>query len=195
LLLGAQKVVSVVVTAAGGIALARLLTPEVFGLYAILIFVITLGVRFSELGLGAALIQRRDLDLATGLSAAFTATFALALVLGAAIMAAAPLVARWPGVSSEVTAPVRWLALLVVFSSLRMPAMVLLERRLAYLPLTIAETCRHRGVLWSWRSPPRSPAPASGASCWARSRRAPRTWRCSGPRRGGGRRSAGIVAS
>jgi polysaccharide transporter, PST family len=74
------------------------------------------------------------------LSAAFTATFALALVLGAAIMAAAPLVARWPGVSSEVTAPVRWLALLVVFSSLRMPAMVLLERRLAYLPLTIAET-------------------------------------------------------
>jgi len=140
LLLGAQKAVSVVVTAAGGIALARLLTPEVFGLYAILIFVITLGVRFSELGLGAALIQRRDLDLATGLSAAFTATFALALVLGAAIMAAAPLVARWPGVSSEVTAPVRWLALLVVFSSLRMPAMVLLERRLGYLPLTIAET-------------------------------------------------------
>jgi teichuronic acid exporter len=140
LLLGAQKVVSVVVTAAGGIVLARLLTPEVFGLYAILLFVITLGVRFSELGLGAALIQRRDLDLATGLSAAFTATFALALVLGAAIIAAAPLVARWPGVSSEVTAPVRWLALLVVLSSLRMPAMVLLERRLAYLPLTIAET-------------------------------------------------------
>jgi O-antigen/teichoic acid export membrane protein len=140
LLLGAQKVVSVVVTAAGGIALARLLTPEVFGLYAILIFVITLGVRFSELGLGAALIQRRDLDLATGLSAAFTATFALALVLGAAIMVTAPLVARWPGVSSEVTAPVRWLALLLVLSSLRMPAMVLLERRLAYLPLTIAET-------------------------------------------------------
>jgi PST family polysaccharide transporter len=140
LLLGAQKVVSVVVTAAGGIVLARLLTPEVFGLYAILLFVITLGVRFSELGLGAALIQRRDLDLATGLSAAFTATFALALVLGVAIMAAAPLVARWPGVSSEVTAPVRWLALLVVLSSLRMPAMVLLERRLAYLPLTIAET-------------------------------------------------------
>src|SRR5439155_60387 len=128
--LGAQKVVSVVVTAAGGIALARLLTPEVFGLYAILIFVITLGVRFSELGLGAALIQRRDLDLTTGLSGAFTATFVLALVLGAAIMTAAPLVARWPGVSSEVAAPVRWLALLVVLSSLRMPAMVLLERRL-----------------------------------------------------------------
>ena len=140
LLLGAQKVVSVTVTAAGGIALARLLTPEVFGLYAIVIFVITLGVRFSELGLGAALIQRRDLDLATGLSAAFTATFALALALGALIVAAAPLAARWPGVSSDAAAALRWLALLVVLSALRMPAMVLLERRLAYVPLTIAET-------------------------------------------------------
>jgi len=140
LLLGAQRVVGVVVTAGGSIALARLLTPEVFGLYAILVFVITAGVRSSELGLGAALIQRRDLDPAAGLGVSFTATFGLALALGAAIAAAAPLVARWPGMSSDVTAPVRWLALLVVLSSLRMPAMVLLERRLAYLPLTVAET-------------------------------------------------------
>lgn len=140
LLLGAQRVVGVVVTAGGSIALARLLTPEVFGLYAILVFVITAGVRSSELGLGAALIQRRDLDPAAALGVAFTATFSLALALGAAIAVAAPLVARWPGVSSDVTAPVRWLALLVVLSSLRMPAMVLLERRLAYFPLTVAET-------------------------------------------------------
>jgi len=140
LLLGAQRVVGVVVSAGGSIALARLLTPEVFGLYAILVFVITAGVRSSELGLGAALIQRRDLDPAAALGVAFTATFGLALALGAAIAAAAPLVTRWPGVSSDVTAPVRWLALLVVLSSLRMPAMVLLERRLAYLPLTVAET-------------------------------------------------------
>ena len=140
LLLGAQRVVGVVVTAGGSIALARLLTPEVFGLYAILVFVITTGVRSSELGLGAALIQRRDLDPAALLGVAFTATFGLALALGAAIAAAAPLVERWPGVSSDVTAPVRWLALLVVLSSLRMPAMVLLERRLAYFPLTVAET-------------------------------------------------------
>jgi len=32
LLLGAQKVIAIVVTAGGAIALARLLTPEVFGL-------------------------------------------------------------------------------------------------------------------------------------------------------------------
>ena len=140
LLLGAQRIIGVAVTAAGSIALARLLTPEVFGLYAVLAFVIALGVRAGELGLGAALIQRRDLDAAAGLGVAFTATLGLAVLLGAAIAAAAPLVARWPGVSGDVTTPVRWLALLVVLASLRMPAMVLLERRLAYLPLTAAET-------------------------------------------------------
>jgi O-antigen/teichoic acid export membrane protein len=140
LLLGAQRVIGVAVTAAGTIALARLLTPEVFGLYAVLAFVIALGVRAGELGLGAALIQRRDLDPAAGLGVAFTATLGLAALFGAAIAAAAPLVARWPGVSGDVTAPVRWLALLVVLAALRMPAMVLLERRLAYLPLTAAET-------------------------------------------------------
>jgi O-antigen/teichoic acid export membrane protein len=140
LLLGAQRVIGVAVTAAGSIALARLLTPEIFGLYAVLAFVIALGVRAGELGLGAALIQRRDLDPAAGLGVAFTATLGLAALFGAAIAAAAPLVARWPGVSGDVTAPVRWLALLVVLAALRMPAMVLLERRLAYLPLTAAET-------------------------------------------------------
>jgi O-antigen/teichoic acid export membrane protein len=140
LLLGAQRVIGVAMTAAGSIALARLLTPEVFGLYAVLAFVIALGVRAGELGLGAALIQRRDLDPAAGLEVAFTATLGLAALLGAAIAAAAPLVARWPGLSGDVTTPVRWLALLVVLASLRMPAMVLLERRLAYLPLTAAET-------------------------------------------------------
>ena len=139
-LLGAQRVVGIAVTAAGSIALARLLTPEVFGLYAVLAFVVTLGVRAGELGLGAALIQRRDLDLATSLGAAFTATFGLALALGVVLAAVAPLVARWPGMTGDVTAPLRWLALLVVLASLRMPAQVLLERRLAYLPLTVAET-------------------------------------------------------
>jgi PST family polysaccharide transporter len=139
-LLAAQRVVGIAVTAAGSIALARLLTPEVFGLYAVLAFVVTIGVRASELGLGAALIQRRDLDPATSLGAAFTATFGLALALGVVIAVGAPLVARWPGMTGDVTAPLCWLALLVVLASLRMPSQVLLERRLAYLPLTVAET-------------------------------------------------------
>ncbi len=140
LLFGVQRVVSLLVTAGGGILLARLLTPNEFGLYAILLFAVGLGVTFSDLGLGAALIQRRDLDPVASLGVAFTANLALAIVLGAAIAALAPLIARWLGVPTDVTTPLRALAVLVVLSSLRMPAAVLLERQLAYLPLTIAET-------------------------------------------------------
>lgn len=140
LLLGAQRVLSLLVIAAGGIVLARLLTPEEFGLYAILAFAIGLGVTLADLGLGAALVQRRDLDPSATLGAAFLLNLALALVFALAIGAAAPRLAGWLGATTDVTAPLRCLAALVVLSSLRMPAAVLLERRLAYLPLTIAET-------------------------------------------------------
>src|SRR5262249_61585036 len=42
--------------------------------------------------------------------------------------------------SGDMTPPLRWLAVLIVLSSFRMPPTVLLERRLAYLPLTAAES-------------------------------------------------------
>jgi PST family polysaccharide transporter len=139
-LLSAQRVLSLLVIAVGGIVLARLLTPEEFGLYAILAFAIGLGVTLADLGLGAALVQRRDLDPRATLGTAFTLNLVLAAALALALAALAPLVARWLAVATDVTAPLRCLALLIVFASLRMPAAVLLERRLAYLPLTIAET-------------------------------------------------------
>ncbi len=140
LLLGAQRVLSLLVITAGGIALARLLTPEEFGLYAILAFAIGLGVAFSDLGLGAALVQRRDLDPSASLGTAFVLNLGLALVLALASAGFAPLLASWLGAAIDVTAPFRCLALVIVLSALRMPAAVLLERRLAYLPMTIAET-------------------------------------------------------
>jgi PST family polysaccharide transporter len=140
LLLAGQRVVSVLVIAAGGIILARLLTPREFGLYAILLFAIGLGVTLSDLGLGAALIQRRDLDPAATLGTAFTLQLTLAASVALALVAAAPLVARALGAAGDVAGPLRCMALLVVLSSLRMPAAVLLERRLTYLPLTLAET-------------------------------------------------------
>lgn len=140
LLLAAQRIVSLLVILVGGIALARLLTPRQFGLYAILTVAISLGVTLSDLGLGAALVQRRDLDPAATLGTTFTLNLALAAALALAIGAAAPLVARRLGAGAELTGPLRCLALLIVLASLRMPVAVLLERRLAYLPLALAET-------------------------------------------------------
>ncbi len=140
LLLAAQRIVSLLVILVGGIALARLLTPRQFGLYAILTVAISLGVTLSDLGLGAALVQRRDLDPAATLGTTFTLNLALAAALALAIGLAAPLVERRLGAGAELTGPLRCLALLIVLASLRMPVAVLLERRLAYLPLALAET-------------------------------------------------------
>jgi O-antigen/teichoic acid export membrane protein len=140
ILLAAQRVANLLVIAAGGIALARLLTPAEFGFYAIFSFVIGLGVTLSDLGLGAALVQRRDLDPAVTLGTTFTLNLALASVLAVGVVAAAPFVARWLDPAADATAPLRCLAPLIVLASLRMPAAVLLERRLAYAPLALAET-------------------------------------------------------
>jgi PST family polysaccharide transporter len=140
LLVGGQRVLTILVSALGGIALARLLLPDVFGIYTIISFAVTLGVVFSDVGLGAALIQRRDPDDDTGLTAAFVAQLALAVALGGALIALAPTFGRWLGVPPAATGALRALGLLVPLAALRMPAAVLLERRLVYLPLTIADT-------------------------------------------------------
>ncbi len=139
-LLAAQRVASIVVIAVGGIALARLLTPAEFGLYAIFTFVIGLGVTLSDLGLGAALVQRRDLDPTLTLGTTFTLNLALATALALGVVVLAPFVARRLDAATDVTAPLRCLAPLIVLASVRMPAKVLLERRLAYGPLAVGET-------------------------------------------------------
>ena len=140
MLLAVQRVVGLLITVVGGILLARLLMPEVFGVYAIIGFAVGIGVIVGDLGLGTALIQRRNLDPTTSLNVAFTAQLVLAGTLGVVIAGMAPTIVRWLGLAPEAVAPLQCLALLIPLSALRMPAAVLLERKMEYLPLTIAET-------------------------------------------------------
>lgn len=140
LLLAGQRVAGLAITGLGGVALARLLGPDDFGVWAVLAFAVGLGVTFSDLGLGAALVQRRELDPVASLPAAFAANLGLALLLGAATALLAPAVAAALDLGPRATPALRVLALLVPLAALRMPAVVLLERRLAYLPLTLGDT-------------------------------------------------------
>src|SRR4030095_7232495 len=107
MLAGAQRALSLVVTAAGGIAVARLLLPDVFGSYAIISFAVTLGVVFSDVGLGAALIQRRELASDAALTAAFVAQLALAALLGGALVVLAPVAVAWLGAPAETAGALR----------------------------------------------------------------------------------------
>lgn len=140
MVIGIQRVASLLVTAGGGIVLARLLMPEVFGLYAIISFAVGLGITFGDLGLGAALVQRTDLDPEVTLAVAFTSHLGLALGLAVAIVGLAPTIVPWLGLGQHAVTPLRCLALLIPLSALRMPAVVLLERRMTYAPLALADT-------------------------------------------------------
>jgi len=140
MVVGIQRAVSLAVTAAGSIILARLLMPELFGLYAIISFAVGLGVTFGDLGLGAALVQRQEVDPEGALAVAFTSNLVMAVTLAAAIVGLAPTIIRSFGLAPQAVAPLRCLALLVPLSAFRMPAVVLLERSMTYPPLALADT-------------------------------------------------------
>ncbi len=69
------------------VVLARLLTPEDFGIVAISAVFIGVVTLFQDLGMGSAIIQRRNIDddyLATSFSVSLISGIAIAVVLGAA---------------------------------------------------------------------------------------------------------------
>lgn len=77
----------------GGVALARLLTPEIFGIFAIATFAVAAFSLFNELGLGASLIQKQDNPAKEDLEVMFTAQLGLVGFITLSIMVCAPVVA------------------------------------------------------------------------------------------------------
>lgn len=90
---GATTVLQIVLLA----VLARLLTPEEFGVVTAALVVIGLSDIFSQLGLGPALVQRRVLE-PRHLETAFTASTLLGFLLGALMWLLAPAAARFMAV-------------------------------------------------------------------------------------------------
>lgn len=110
--------------------LARLLTPADFGVVSAALVVIGFSMIFSQIGLGPALVQRRELEQ-RHLNTAFVATVAFAVAIGAAIALAAPLVASF--FRSEAITPVlRWLALVFPLQGLALVAESTAKRDLRF---------------------------------------------------------------
>lgn len=113
----------------------RLLDDTAFGLLAGAQVVLAFGNYATELGLGAALIQRKELSR-DDIRAAFTASAALGVALAAALALAAPLVARLID-APDVTAIVRVLALALALNGLTLVAGNLLARDLRFKELAL----------------------------------------------------------
>jgi O-antigen/teichoic acid export membrane protein len=92
----ATQVVSKAFQFAITVALARLLSPNEFGLIGMVLVVTGFAATFADLGLGAAIIQRESPTEET-LSSAFSLNMGVGGALTIIVMLAAPLVARFYG--------------------------------------------------------------------------------------------------
>lgn len=127
-----------------GVALARLLEPADFGLYAISTFVVSQISSFSNFGLSAALIQQKDRVTDRQLRVGFTAQLALLGTLAFLGLCLTPFLGHvYPKVSAELPWLVRALILLLLVSPFHTIPIILLERELDYsnaARIDIAET-------------------------------------------------------
>jgi PST family polysaccharide transporter len=129
-----------VVTLIGTIALARLLTPEEFGAFAVITLIVTLASIAGDLGVTASLIQQdhepTDIELSTanaGQIGAGVAVVALVWLVAGLI----PIVR--PDLPSDSVALARLLALGVLIYSFRAVPTMMLSRVLRFGPLAIVE--------------------------------------------------------
>src|SRR5207244_13399575 len=82
------QIVQVVVRLGATVVLARLVAPTAFGVIGVALVVVNFALVLSGLGLGSALVQRRDLT-AAHITTAFTASAGFGVVLGGLVALAA----------------------------------------------------------------------------------------------------------
>lgn len=133
----AGRIVAQITSFAVTLILARWLSPDDFGLMAMVAVFSGYVTLVGELGLGAALVQRREIGQAH-LAAVFWVNLAAGVVLGAAVLASAPLVAAFYE-APRVTPVVRVVALVVALAPLGTVHQALLARQLRFGTLALVE--------------------------------------------------------
>lgn len=128
-----------VVVLVANVALARILAPQVFGIFVILGFFNTFLTTFGAFGLGPALVQRREEPRRAELAALFTFQVSVAAVLVLILGLVAPLLAAAYHLGSEGIWLIRVMALSFLLISAASTPMAVLERRLAFGRIALIE--------------------------------------------------------
>jgi len=115
--------------------MARLLSPADFGLVAMANVVLRFGSYFAQMGMGSALVQKKDLSQEE-IRAGFTSNVILSGVMFWIIWLAAPL-SIYIFNNDNVGPIVRWLALSFIFTGLSTTALSLLRRTLDFRSIAI----------------------------------------------------------
>jgi O-antigen/teichoic acid export membrane protein len=120
------------------LVLARLLTPEDYGLFAMAYAVISFFELFQEFGLGVAIVQRKDLTR-QHIDAVIRITVASSFVLAAAASLGAPLAAAFYR-EAKLTGMIQALSLLFLLNSIGLVPYNLLTRELDFKRRSMAES-------------------------------------------------------
>jgi O-antigen/teichoic acid export membrane protein len=132
------------------------LSPSVFGIFYIVSAIISFLSYFSDIGLAAALIQKKEQLTPDDLSTTFTIQQLLVVPLSCLVFFLAPYIASFYGLDNTGTMLMRALVVSFFFSSLKTIPSVLLERNLSFKLLVIPQIAETLGfylvaVLMAWR--------------------------------------------
>jgi O-antigen/teichoic acid export membrane protein len=123
----------------GNIVLARLLVPEDFGIYAVVMLVATFLTLFGDVGLGASLIQRKEEPSLEDWRTVFTFQQILVVTFVLIIFFAAPLIRDYYEWSSSTPWFIRVTALSLMITSFRTIPAARLERDVEFKRLALVE--------------------------------------------------------
>jgi len=138
-LIGREILIKIVVVA-GQLLLVRLLTPSIFGIFAILSFVLSTAEIFTDIGLNLAIIQRKDEPTKRQLSTIFYIKLTLVLITVLLLNIFAPLIiSYYHQLSSTEILILRILSLTLLLKPLPNIISALLERELAYKEIAIID--------------------------------------------------------
>ncbi len=124
---------------AGNVTLARLLLPETFGLFAIVNFIVAIASFLADLGIGAALVQRKEELTEEDMRTAFTLGFLIDLAFTALVIVLAPLLVNLYDLHPRYVLAVRGLALTIMASSFAAIPSIKLERSLQFARVSAAD--------------------------------------------------------
>lgn len=121
------------------IILARVLPVETLGIFNVATAIVSFFAFFSDIGLAASLIQKKEIVTQDDIETTFTVQQTLVFILSALIIIFAPLLGSFYNLNNEGVWLVRILGINFFLTSLKVIPSVMLERQLKFSPLVLIE--------------------------------------------------------
>lgn len=135
-----RRLILKVIDTAGVVFLARMLSQDAFGIFGIISFVVfTFLSFFSDIGFGAALIQKKGKLTSDDIQTTFTIQQILVTFLLIVSWIAAPYISRFYNLDVSASWLVRVMSLSLFFTSFKTIPSIMLERELKFEKLIIPE--------------------------------------------------------